>query len=173
MSNHQPPPQQQGERDSTGQFKPGHAIGKATRWQPGQSGNPSGTPIGGSKPGRWIEPHGDATHDDLQTIVADPNASASAKASAKASARLWLDTADPDPNVRRNALRVLLDRAEGKPGVKLEVTGPPHHTTNPAMLESKLVALFERRPDLIGLLVEQHPAIAQRLASLLPPAATQ
>jgi hypothetical protein len=38
-----------------------------------------------------------------------------------------------------------------------------HHTADPVMLESKLVSLFQRRPDLIELCLKDHPEMAARL----------
>jgi len=32
------------QRDADGHFKPGHDVGISSRWQPGQSGNPAGSP---------------------------------------------------------------------------------------------------------------------------------
>ncbi|MBI1338133.1 MAG: hypothetical protein GC164_14405 [Phycisphaera sp.] len=148
-------PQQQGDRDTDGRLMPGHSVGVTTRFKPGESGNPGGTAVGGQKPGRWILVHGDMTTDELQRVLDDPRASMSAKACA----HLWLDTADPDPNVRRNAWRVLIERAEGKACQPLEVVSPQDPKTGPAKMDLDLLTVEELRQ-----LEKIHAAHDERLA---------
>ena len=90
--------------------------------RPGEeSRNPGGLVKGQhSFPSRWIGALADLPDCELYEIVGDERASRSKRAAAQ----FWVDTRDANPDVRRKAYVMLVERIEGKALSRNELSGP-------------------------------------------------
>jgi hypothetical protein len=87
MNNGSERPESQAEqRDQTGRFLPGNASGEATRFPPGQSGNPSGRPSAGLSILEFVNVLQGSTEADLQVLARDKFAPVNKRIAAE----LWL-----------------------------------------------------------------------------------